>query len=39
MTQKSIKIFLNEIYSKQPNNNYITNKTDVYSMTFGVYTF
>ena len=30
MTQKSIKIFLNEKYSKRPKRNYITNKTDVY---------
>ena len=30
MTQKNIKIFLNEIYSKPPRKNYITNKTDVY---------
>ena len=30
MTQKSIKIFINEIYSKPPKKNYITNKTDVY---------
>ena len=29
MTQKSIKIFINEIYSKSPKRNYITNKTDV----------
>ena len=30
MTQKSIKIFIDEIYSKPPKKNYITNKTDVY---------
>ena len=30
MTQKSIKIFINEIYSKPPKKNYITNKTDVF---------
>ena len=30
MTQKNIKIFINEIYSKGPKRNYITNKTDVY---------
>ena len=30
MTQKNIKIFNNEIYSKPPKKNYITNKTDVY---------
>ena len=30
MTQKNIKIFINEIYSKPPKKNYITNKTDVY---------
>ena len=30
MTQKNIKIFLNEIYSKPPKKNYATNKTDVY---------
>ena len=30
MTQKDIKIFINEIYSKPPKKNYITNKTDVY---------
>ena len=30
MTQKNIKIFINEIYSKAPKNNYATNKTDVY---------
>ena len=30
MSQKHIKIFINEIYSKPPKKNYITNKTDVY---------
>ena len=30
MTQKNIKIFINEIYSKPPKKNYITNKTDAY---------
>ena len=30
MSQKNIKIFINEIYSKPPKKNYITNKTDVY---------
>ena len=30
MTQKNIKIFLNEIYSKPPKKNYVTNKTNVY---------
>ena len=30
MTQKSIEIFVNEIYSKVPKQNYCTNKTDVY---------
>ena len=30
MTRKNIKIFINEIYSKPPEKNYITNKTDVY---------
>ena len=29
MTQKNIKIFINEIYSKPPKKNYATNKTDV----------
>ena len=29
MTHETIKIFLNEIYSKGPKQNYITNKTDV----------
>ena len=29
MTQKNIKIFINEIYSKPPKRNYATNKTDV----------
>ena len=30
MTQKNIKIFINEFYSKPPKKNYVTNKTDVY---------
>ena len=30
MTQKNIKIFINEIYSKPPKKIYATNKTDVY---------
>ena len=30
MSQKNIKIFINEIYSKGPKKNYITYKTDVY---------
>ena len=30
MSQKNIKIFINEIYSKPPKKNYITNKTDVF---------
>ena len=30
MAQKSIKIFIDEIYSKPPKRNYNTNKTDVY---------
>ena len=30
MTQKNIKIFMNEIYSKPPKKYYPTNKTDVY---------
>ena len=30
MTQKSIKIFINEICSKPPKNDYATDKTDVY---------
>ena len=30
MTQKTIKIFINEIFSKPPKKNYITNKTDVF---------
>ena len=30
MTQKNIKIFINEIYSKPPKKNYDTNKTDAY---------
>ena len=30
MTQKNIKIFINDIYSEPPKKNYVTNKTDVY---------
>ena len=30
MTQKNIKIFINEKYSKPPKKYYVTNKTDVY---------
>ena len=30
MTQKNIKFFINEIYSKGPKKYYTTNKTDVY---------
>ena len=30
MSQKSIKIFFNEIYSKPPKKSYATNKRDVY---------
>ena len=30
MTQKNIKLIINEIYSKPPKKNYPTNKTDVY---------
>ena len=30
MSQKNIKIFINEIYSKGPKKNYATNKTNVY---------
>ena len=30
MTQKSIKLIINEIYSKPPKKNYATNETDVY---------
>ena len=29
MTQKTISTFINEIYSKGPKQNFITNKTDV----------
>ena len=32
MTQKNIKIFINEIYFKPPKKNYVTNKTDVYQI-------
>ena len=30
MTQKTIKIYIDEIYSKPPKKKYSTNKTDVY---------
>ena len=30
MSQKHIRIFINEIYSKPPKKNYVTNKTNVY---------
>ena len=30
MTQKNIKIFINEIYAKPPKRNYVTNKADVF---------
>ena len=30
MTKKLFKLFLNEIYSKPPKKNYVTNKTDVF---------
>ena len=30
MTQKNIKKLINEIYSKPPKKNYITNKTEVF---------
>ena len=30
MSQKNIRIFINEIYSKPPKKNFVTNKTDVY---------
>ena len=30
MTQKNIKVFVNEIYCKSPKKNYPTNRTDVY---------
>ena len=32
MTQKNIKIFINEIYSKGPKKKYATNKTDVHHL-------
>ena len=32
MTQKNIKIFINEIYSKGPRKSYPTNKTDVHQI-------
>ena len=34
MTQKSIKAFINEIYTKGPKKNYATNKTDVYHINY-----
>ena len=30
MSQKSLKIYINEVYSKPPKKKYATNKTDVY---------
>ena len=30
MTQKTIKTFIHDIYSKPPKKKYVTNKTDVY---------
>ena len=30
MTHKTIKVFMNEVYSKGPKQNYITTETDVY---------
>ena len=30
MIQKSIKVLIDEIYSKPPKKNYLTNKTDIY---------
>ena len=30
MAQKSIEVFIDEIYSKPPKKNYLTNETDVY---------
>ena len=32
MTQKNIKLFLNEKYSKPPKKNYATNKTDAHNI-------
>ena len=32
MTEKTIKTFINEIFSKSPKQNYPTNKTDVYQI-------
>ena len=32
MTQKTINLFVNEIYRKPPKKNYPTNKTDVYQL-------
>ena len=34
MTQKSIDIFINEIYSRPPKKNYATNRTDVYNINY-----
>ena len=34
MTQRSIKFFLDEIYSRRPKNNYSTTKTDVYHVDY-----
>ena len=30
MTQRTIKIFMEETYSKPPKNNYVTKRTDVH---------
>ena len=32
MTQENIEIFINEVYSKPPKKNYLTNKNDVYQI-------
>ena len=32
MTQRQLKIYINETYSKGPKNNYVTKKTDFYHM-------
>ena len=32
MTQKAIKTFIDEIYSKPPKGNYVSNKFDVYNI-------
>ena len=34
MTQKTIKIIINELYSKGPKKYYVRNKTDVYHIDF-----